>query len=130
MKDNDLLNYIDRHKIDIMKLLEANLSRITEFEPGSSLVSKLTAEQNVERVIDKLKDHNIIELGKLLRPNHKVNGVYLPPNLRNMVDKRRSKSHVKEPGRPHLDLDELEQILEVIGLLKRSESVEAVTMKP
>lgn len=47
-----------------------------------------------------------------------------------MVEKRRSKSHVKEPERPHLDLDELEQILEVIGLLKRSESVEAVTMKP
>jgi hypothetical protein len=56
MKDNDFLHYIERHKLDIMKLLEANLSRLTEFEPRFSLLSKLTAEQNVDRVMEKLKN--------------------------------------------------------------------------
>jgi len=127
MKDNDFLHFIERHKLDIMKLLEANLSRLTEFEPRFSLLSKLTAEQNVDRVMEKLKNQNIIKLAKLLRPDHAVNGVYLPPRLRMMVDKKRSKTQVKAPERSELDLEELELILQGIGLLQRSPSVEAVT---
>ena len=82
LKDTDMLNFIEKHKVDIKQLLKDNLTRITEFEPNFSLVSKLTAEQNVERVIEKLKNHQIIQLGQLVRPNRTVNNVYLPPKLR------------------------------------------------
>jgi hypothetical protein len=79
-----MMGMMEKHKNDLKKLLKANVARLHVFPESLSFASKMTAEQKVEDVIEKLRNHQALTLSKLMRPENKsfISGVNLSPIAR------------------------------------------------
>ena len=64
-----MMDMMEKHKVDLKKMLKANIKRLHHFPENLTFASKLTAEQKVEAVIEKLRNHQALSLSKLIKPD-------------------------------------------------------------
>ena len=86
IKEDDLYQSIDKRRDDLKLLLKENLKRIVSFN-RAELVLKLSAEQRVEKVMQKLRNNSMNQLGELIR-RERHSEVYLPPHLREKRERK------------------------------------------